>query len=62
VGRTSIRVRSGAASVDRSTPGAGDFSDLEQAFFVAAPPDEFAPAAEPERFDDLVERACANRT
>jgi hypothetical protein len=30
------------------------FDDLEQAFFAAAPPEEAAPAAEPERFDDLV--------
>jgi hypothetical protein len=30
------------------------FDDLEQAFFAAAPPDEAAPAAAPERFDDLV--------
>jgi hypothetical protein len=31
-----------------------EWSDLEQAFFDAAPPDEPAPAAELERFDDLV--------
>jgi hypothetical protein len=30
-----------------------DWSELEQAFFDAAPADEPAPAAEPERFDDL---------
>jgi hypothetical protein len=34
--------------------GAGpEWSELEQAFFDGAPPDEPAPAAEPERFDDL---------
>ena len=31
-----------------------EWSDLEQAFFDAAPPDEPAPATELERFDDLV--------
>ena len=30
------------------------WTDLEQAFFDAAPPDEPEPAAELERFDDLV--------
>jgi hypothetical protein len=46
--------------IDRNAPasdGAGDkpeWSDLEQAFFDAAPPDEPEPVAELERFDDLV--------
>ena len=31
-----------------------EWSELEQAFFDAAPPDESEPAAELERFDDLV--------
>jgi hypothetical protein len=31
-----------------------EWSDLEQAFFDAAPPDEPEPAAELERFEDLV--------
>jgi hypothetical protein len=31
------------------------WTDLEQAFFDAAPPDQPAPAAAPERFDDLDE-------
>lgn len=30
------------------------FSELEQAFFEAAPPDQPAPAAEAERFDDVL--------
>jgi hypothetical protein len=30
------------------------FDDLEQAFFAAAPPDEAAPEATPDCFDDLV--------
>jgi hypothetical protein len=34
-------------------PGGSDWSELEQAFFDAAPPDEPGPTAEPERFDDL---------
>jgi hypothetical protein len=33
--------------------GKPEWSDLEQAFFDAAPPDEAASAAELERFDDL---------
>ncbi|MES1209367.1 MAG: hypothetical protein ABUS79_25805 [Pseudomonadota bacterium] len=35
-------------------------TDLEEAFFAAAPPDQPAPAAAPERFDDL-DRAAAAR-
>jgi hypothetical protein len=31
-----------------------DFSELEQDFFAAAPPEDPGPTAEPERFDDLV--------
>jgi hypothetical protein len=30
------------------------FDDLAEAFFAAAPPDETAPDAAPDRFDDLV--------
>jgi hypothetical protein len=37
------------------------FDDLEQAFFAAAPPDEAAPAAAPECFDDLVAAGPAPR-
>jgi len=38
-----------------ATPGnQAGWSDLEQAFFDAAPPDEPKPSAELERFDDLV--------
>jgi len=46
--------------IDRNAPaaaargnGAG-WSDLEQAFFASAPPDEPETAAAPERFDDLL--------
>jgi len=34
-------------------PDKGPWSDLEQTFFAAAPPDEAGPVAEAERFDDL---------
>jgi hypothetical protein len=34
-------------------PENGPWSDLEQAFFAAAPPDRPGPAVEPECFDDL---------
>ena len=35
----------------RSSPAV--WTELEQAFFAAAPPDDPAPAAQPESFDDL---------
>jgi hypothetical protein len=44
--------RNAPASVARGN-GTG-WSDLEQAFFAAAPPDEAGPAAELECFDDLL--------
>ena len=44
--------RNTPASVPRDKPI--EWSDLEQAFFDAAPPDEPEAAAELERFDDLV--------
>ena len=34
-------------------PDKGSWSDLERAFFAAAPPDQPGPAVEPECFDDL---------
>ncbi|HET6284431.1 MAG TPA: hypothetical protein VFH73_25970 [Polyangia bacterium] len=34
-------------------PSGAGWSDLELAFFAAAPPDEPEPAAKPECFDDL---------
>jgi len=33
---------------------AADWSDLEETFFAAAPPDDPAPPAEASRFDDLM--------
>jgi hypothetical protein len=44
--------RNAPASTREGDPTA--WSDLEQAFFDAAPPDEPEPAAELERFEDLV--------
>jgi hypothetical protein len=44
--------RNAPASVARGN--GTDWSDLEQAFFAAAPPDEPSPAGEPECFDDLL--------
>jgi hypothetical protein len=46
----------------RPTPALGPaWSELEQAFFAAAPPEEPQSAAEPERFDDLLELAPSRR-
>jgi len=50
--RARARKRNGSGPPARSEGSA--FSDLEQAFFDAAPPDEPAPPAEPERFDDVL--------
>jgi hypothetical protein len=44
--------RNAPASADRGK--GAEWSDLEQAFFASAPPDEPDTAAEPERFDDLL--------
>src|ERR1700722_12935185 len=43
--------RNAPASAARG--GGTEWSDLEQAFFASAPPDEPETVAEPERFDDL---------
>jgi hypothetical protein len=44
------------------TPALGpEWSELEQAFFAAAPPEEPQSAAEPELFDDLLELAPSRR-
>ncbi len=40
---------------------AGDWTDLEQAFFDAAPPDEPEAPAEPAHFDDLLAAGPARR-
>jgi hypothetical protein len=40
-------------------PDESAWSELEHAFFAAAPPDDPAPAAEPERFDDDTQRTPA---
>ena len=47
--------RNETAQVRRADEAA--WSDLEQAFFAAAPPDEPGPPAEPVRFDDLISAA-----
>jgi hypothetical protein len=51
----SKRKRSRKNKRSSSVPVRGpDFSELEQSFFAAAPPDDPGPTVEPERFDDLV--------
>jgi hypothetical protein len=50
--RSRGRKRNATGEVER-TPGPV-FDDMEQAFFAAAPPDDAAPAAAPDSFDDLV--------
>jgi hypothetical protein len=42
-------------------PDKGSWSDLEQAFFAAAPPDMPGPAVEPECFDDLQSTTVPSR-
>jgi hypothetical protein len=48
--RSRGRKRNGGGPPARTDERA--FSDLEQAFFAAAPPDDPGPAPEPERLDD----------
>jgi hypothetical protein len=50
--RSRASKRNAPASVVRGNEA--EWSELEQAFFNAAPPDEPEAAAEPEHFDDLV--------
>src|SRR3954452_23493484 len=49
------RANKNSARIENASrrPEHGPWSDLEQAFFAAAPPDAPAPAIAPECFDDL---------
>ena len=51
--------RNGTAQSQRSDEAA--WTDIEQAFFAAAPPDEPEPPGEPARFDDLISAAPPRR-